>query len=258
MRNMLKNLLREKDVLCGCFIQIPSPEIVEMARNYDYVILDYEHGHMTRGKLLDMVRAAEGVDLAVMVRIPEVEPVTINKILDMGVSALLVSNISSAEEARRLAAATHYYPEGIRGACPFTRANYYGSGQAGDKYYAKMNSDIFVAATIENLDGVKEMREIIRTDGIDAIGVGIFDMSVAMGIPGQTNSPEVRAVVRDAVEAAMNSGKIFTTMIMEPEEVRGLQQDVCRLVMCGAPELSLQNYLNTTAERVHKLLKERS
>ena len=258
MRKALKELLREKKTLCGCFIQIPSPDLVEMARKYDYVILDYEHGHITRERLLDMVRAAEAVDLAVMVRLPEVDPAAINRILDMGVSALLVSSISSAEEARRLAAATHYYPEGTRGACPFTRANYYGSGEAGDVYYAKMNRDIFVAATIEDLNGVREMKEIIETEGIDALGVGIFDLSVAMEIPGQTNSAQVRAVADSAVEAARSCGKLFTTMIMEPEEVCGIDTDVCRLVMCGAPEMSLQNYLNATAERVHQLLDERS
>lgn len=258
MRKRLKDLLREKKALCGCFIQCPSPEIVEMARKYDYVILDYEHGHITRDKLLDMVRAAEAVDLAVMVRIPEVSPVTINKILDMGVSALLVSNVSSAEEARRLAAATHYYPEGTRGACPFTRANYYSSGAPGDTYYAEMNRDIFVAATIEDLSGVAEMNDIIQTDGIDALGVGIFDLSVAMEIPGQVDSPNVHAVVHDAVQAARSCGKLFTTMVMRPDEVCGLERDVCRLIMCGAPEAHLQNYLNATAERVHQLLDQPS
>lgn len=256
MRKKLKDLLQERGTLCGCFIQIPSPEIVEMARKYDYVILDYEHGHITRDRLVDMIRAAEAVDLAVMVRIPEVDPATINKVLDIGASALLVSSISSAEEARRLAAATHYYPEGTRGACPFTRANYYGSGEAGDSYYEKMNRDIFVAATIEDLNGAREMREIIGTDGIDALGVGIFDLSVAMDIPGQTDSAEVRSVVHGAIEAARACGKLFTTMVMEPDEVRGINTDVCRLIMCGAPELSLQNYLNATAERVHQLLNE--
>lgn len=257
MRKRIKELLLEKETLCGCFIQTPSPEIVEMARKYDYVILDYEHGHITRDRLTDMVRAAEAADLAVMVRIPEVDPVAINKILDVGVSALLVSSISSAEEARSLAAATHYYPEGTRGACPFTRANYYGSGEAGDVYYKKMNRDIFVAATIEDLNGVKEMQEIIGTDGIDALGVGIFDLAVAMDIPGQTSSTEVRSVVSSAIEAVRDCGKLFTMMIMEPDEVREINTDVCRLVMCGAPERNLQNYLNTTAERIRQLLNER-
>lgn len=255
MRKVLRNLLQEKQVLCGCFIQIPSPEVVEMARKYDYVIIDYEHGHIAHEQLVEMVRAAESVDLAVMVRIPSVDPITINRILDIGVSALLVSEISSADEAHKLAAATRYYPEGTRGACPFTRANYYSSGSARDEYYTKANRDTFVIATIENMSGVQEMREIINTAGIDGIGVGIFDMSVAMGLPGQTNSPEVRAVVNDAIKEARRSGKIFTTMIMDPEEAAGVEQDVCRLVMCGAPEMHLQNYLNATVEKVRQLLK---
>lgn len=254
MRKVLRNLLQEKGTLCGCFVQIPSPELVEMCRDFDYVIIDYEHGHITHGDLVQMVRAAESVDLAVMVHIPEIEERVIGQVLDLGVTSLLVSNVSSVEDARRLVQLTHYHPEGTRGACPFTRANYYSSGLPGDVYYRKFNEDLFVIATIENTNGVREMEEIISTDGIDALGVGMFDLSVSMGIPGQVTHPEIQGVIDTAVAAARKRNKIFTAMVMSPEEATTMDKDVIRLIMSGSPESVIQNYLRKTATSIRKAI----
>ncbi|WNX89498.1 aldolase/citrate lyase family protein [Emergencia timonensis] len=136
MRKNLRTLLAENDCLFGCFVQIPSPEIVEMARHFDYVIIDGEHGHISHEQMLSMIRAAEAVDLAVMVRISDIDPILINQVLDMGITSLLVPNVSSKEDAVTLVDAAYYPPLGNRGACPFTRANYYGSDTPAD-YYKK-------------------------------------------------------------------------------------------------------------------------
>lgn len=254
MRRVLRNLLKEKGSLCGCFVQIPSPELVEMCRGFDYVIIDYEHGHITHGDLVRMVRAAESVDLAVMVRIPEINERIIGQVLDLGVTSLLVSNVSNARDARKLVELTHYHPEGTRGACPFTRANYYSSGLPGNVYYHKFNEDVFIIATIENMEGVRELKEIIGIDGIDALGVGMFDLSVSMGIPGQVTHPEIKKVIANAVDAARKENKIFTAMVMSSEEMKTMDKNVIRLIMSGSPESVIQNYLTKTASEIRKAI----
>lgn len=254
MRKIIRELLRERQYLYGCFIQIPSPELVEMARDYDYIIIDYEHGHISHEQMLSMVRAADAVDLAVMVRIPDLNANMINKILDMGVSGLIASNISTVVDAQKLVSLTHYEPIGSRGACPFTRANYYGFGSNRNTYYEKMNQDIFILATIEDTTGVENMTEILNTDGIDGIGTGQFDLSVSFGIPGQINHPKVQEVVKMAEEAARQANKIYTVMLMDPSEATDFPGDVCRLMMCGAPELHIQQYLKDTVAQLRKTL----
>lgn len=253
MRNTLRTLLKEKEYLLGCFIQIPSPEVVEMARYFDYVIIDCEHGHISQDQLLSMVRAAEAADLAVMVRISNIDPILINRILDMGVTSLLVPNVSSRQEAISLVAAAHYPPLGNRGACPFTRANCYGGGSASD-YYKKTNEDVFIAATIEDADGLADMEEIIRLDSIDCIGTGQFDLSVSLGVPGQIDHPKVQAAAAEAESLAEKYGKIYTTMIMEPNDSKNISSKACRLIMCGSPEIQFQNYLRDTALLARKHL----
>lgn len=253
MRKNLRTLLEEKEHLFGCFVQIPSPEIVEMARHFDYVIIDGEHGHITRSQLLTMVRAAEAVDLAVMVRIAAIDPILINQILDMGVTSLLVPNVSSEEDAIALVAAAHYPPLGNRGACPFTRANYYGSDAPAD-YYKKTNEDLFIVATIEDTGGLADMEKIISLSGIDCIGTGQFDLSVSLGLSGQIDHPKVRDAAAKAENLAEQYGKIYTTMIMEPSDSQDIVSKACRLIMCGSPEIQIQNYLRDTAREARNHL----
>lgn len=254
MRKNLRTLLAENGRLFGCFVQIPSPEIVEMARHFDYVIIDGEHGHISHEQMLSMVRAAEAVDLAVMVRISDIDPVLINRILDMGVTSLLVPNVSSRKDAITLVKAAFYPPLGNRGACPFTRANYYGSTAAAD-YYKKTNEDLFIVATIEDAQGLAEMEDIISLDGIDGLGTGQFDLSVSLGVAGQIDHPKVREAAAKAEALAEKYGKIYTKMIMEPADSRYISGKACRLIMCGSPEMQIQNDLQATVCEARKHLK---
>ncbi|MEY8299242.1 aldolase/citrate lyase family protein [Emergencia timonensis] len=246
MRKNLRTLLAENDCLFGCFVQIPSPEIVEMARHFDYVIIDGEHGHISHEQMLSMIRAAEAVDLAVMVRISDIDPILINQVLDMGITSLLVPNVSSKEDAVTLVDAAYYPPLGNRGACPFTRANYYGSDTPAD-YYKKTNEDLFIVATIEDAQGLAEMEDIISLDGIDCLGTGQFDLSVSLGVAGQIDHPKVREAAAKAEVLAEKHGKIYTSMIMEPSDSRDITGKACRLIMCGSPEIQIQNDLQDTA-----------
>ena len=254
MRKNLRTLLTENDRLFSCFVQIPSPENVEMARHFDYVIIDGEHGHISHEQMLSMVRAAEAVDLAVMVRISDIDPVLINRILDMGITSLLVPNVSSRKDAITLVKAAFYPPLGSRGACPFTRANYYGSSAPAD-YYKKTNEDLFIVATIEDAQGLAEMEDIISLDGIDGLGTGQFDLSVSLGVAGQIDHPKVREAAAKAEALAEKYGKIYTKMIMEPADSQSISSKACRLIMCGSPEIQIQNDLQGTVCEARKHLR---
>ena len=44
---------------------------------------------------------------------------------------------------------------------------------------------------VESPEGIANIEDIIRVEGIDVIGVGKVDLAVALGIPGQTEDPRV-------------------------------------------------------------------
>jgi len=203
----------------GTILQFPCPEIVEMIKEagYDYIIIDNEHSYATQEQTLQMLRAAECVGIPAMLRIPHIEENIVKTALDMGFSAIRAPTVSSVEDALCLIQYAKFPPDGKRGACPFVRANRFG-GMDKAAFYEKANRDLVLAVNIEGEEGVRNMEEIIRLDGIDIINVGRVDLSVALGVPGQTNHPLVEQEVRRVSALCVKYGKYSGTYIERPEQ----------------------------------------
>jgi len=87
--------------------------------------------------------------------------------------------------------ACKYPPRGYRSFGP-VRASLY----AGTDYVAHANDDLVVMPMIETAEAVKNIDDILRVPGVDAIYVGPSDLSLALGCKprlDQTDPPVVEA-----------------------------------------------------------------
>ena len=98
----LRRKLAEPRPLLGMGITTPLPAVVEMAgaAGYDYVFIDLEHTTLDLRDVEQLVRAAELVDVASIVRVPALAPDAIRRVLEVGADAVKVPHVTSAEEAR--------------------------------------------------------------------------------------------------------------------------------------------------------------
>ena len=71
-------------------------------------------------------------------------------------------------------------------------------------------------------EGVKNFDEIIRTPGLTAVFLGPVDLSVAMGLKGDTNAPEVREALLEMVRRAGKGGVPVGALGLDPVFVREL------------------------------------
>ena len=219
MRKAFRDLLESKEKYFGTILQFPCPEMIEIlaASGSRYVIIDNEHSQATYEQTLTMLRTADSVGLPAMIRLPEISEDAIKKALDMGFSALRLPTVSSAEEVKRLVSYAKFAPEGIRGACPYVRANKYGAGNK-QEFYRKANEELVIAVNIEGPEGIANMESIIRQDGIDIINVGRADLAVALGFPGEITHPKVEKAVRDVANLAYKYKKCSGAFIRAPED----------------------------------------
>lgn len=219
MKKNFRDLLKSERKFVGTILQFYSPECIEIlaAAGYDYIIIDNEHSCATMEQTVNMLRTADSVGIAAMIRIPEIQEDRIKKALDMGFSAIRIPTVSTEEQAREIVKYAKFPPIGERGACPFVRANEYGAG-GGKEYYSRANEELVIAVNIEGAEGVKNMEKIIAVDGIDIINVGRVDLSVSLGVPGQTSHPLVEKAVRDVSDLCMKYGKCSGTYIDGPEQ----------------------------------------
>lgn len=228
----------------GTILQIPSEELVEILgyAGMDYIVLDMEHCPMSSAKIVSMIRAAEAVGIVPLVRVPYVEDEdSIKKALDAGAAGLFIPNISTPEQARLAVQYARFAPIGNRGACPYTRANWFG-GDDVTSFYERSNKRTFIALLVEGSEGIENLPEIAKVDGIDAINVGTVDLAVNIGIPGQLNHPNIKNAIKKAAELAAENGKTLAYFCFDPhnaEEVR--DWNGVGFYLCTIPESILLN-----------------
>ncbi len=200
--------MRKGEIAFGCQFNSPSAEQVELLAiaGYDYVIFDGEHGNFTLKDLEEQSRVAQMCGLTPVGMAPDVELPTIHSFLERGIMGIHAPNITTKEDAEKLAEGCRYAPEGRR-SLSFSRAAHFGFGPPRPEYMAHANSQIVVMALIEHVDALDNLDGILSVDGIDFYGIGPKDLAQSMGLPGQMEHPRVKEFTKLVTDAVHSAGK---------------------------------------------------
>ena len=95
----------------------------------DYVIIDTEHGPFTEESTGDMIRAMQLHGAEPFVRVRDSARAAVLHALDLGARGIIIPDVQSADEARRLVQYAKYFPMGARGFA-FSRSAEYGFSPA--------------------------------------------------------------------------------------------------------------------------------
>ncbi|MDX2157803.1 MAG: aldolase/citrate lyase family protein [Hyphomicrobiaceae bacterium] len=225
-RRSFAELVRSGKPVLGTWTQITAEECVDIlgAAGLEFTIVDCEHSHFGIETAERLFRACDANGMAPVVRAPSNDRVFIGRALDAGASAVLVPGISSADDAMRAVAATRYAPDGARGACPCVRASgHYTTDWPG--YVAGQRHEVGIIALVETREGLDNVEAIARVEGLLAMMVGPFDLSVALGRDGDYLHPECQAALERMLTAAeaANLPVIVPLFSPEPEAARRQQ-----------------------------------
>lgn len=193
----LKAKLKNGGLVIGTMIsEIRNPNLVYMLAQcgFDFFIIDNEHGAYSPETISNMIAAARGAGISIVVRIPEIRREAIMKPLDSGAAGLLVPMVNTADQAKEIMTYAKYPPMGERGVALSRAHSSYGRPNAAE-YLNQANQTTFIAVQAESPQAIENLESIASTPGVDAIFVGPADLSVGMGIPGQITHPkEVEAI----------------------------------------------------------------
>ena len=209
----LRARLDRGEVVFGCFTLLVEPPFVEMLgrAGFDFVLTDCEEvpGDSYGGRLEELVRAADSVDLATLVRPVENVPGAINRALNTGAQGVFIPHVRTAQEAHEVVEATRYPPRGRRGAAPVIRAAGFGT-EPWDAYYARSEAENLVFVMIEDQEAVANIDEIVAVEGIDGVLVGTWDLSVEMGHARYgPPAPPVMELVEQVIAATRGAGLLM-------------------------------------------------
>jgi 2-keto-3-deoxy-L-rhamnonate aldolase RhmA len=202
----LKESLRTRGLAVGTWIQSRTPVACEAAAaaGFDFVILDMEHGSFGWEGALELIRAGATGRLSPVIRLPEPTLPALKAALDIGAEGLLIPGLRTAEEAAQVIEAAKFEPRGRRGPCPWVR----GAGcsaVAWADYMAWCDRNRVIWAVIETPEALENV-EALAGSGLDGFILGPFDLSMALGLQGRTDHPQVVQGLERAVAAGVKAG----------------------------------------------------
>ncbi len=187
----------------GTILSIDHPAVVEIAKlsGFDWLWIDAEHGRFNELSAATACAITAG-HVPTFVRVPDKSETTIKRYLDIGADGIILPQVSSLADARNIAQAALYPPNGQR-SVGIARAHDYGLRFA---EYVKDRSYSLIAQ-IENLAGISEVDRIVQEPYIDAIIVGPYDLSGSCGVPGDIACDQVQQGIAVVLAACKRAGK---------------------------------------------------
>lgn len=152
----------------GCWVNILDPAVGELvgACGYQYGLIDMEHSPTTLDSVLPMIRAVQYGGARAIVRVPDKQSHWIGRLMDMGADGVMVPMVNNADEAREVADAAVYAPEGTRGmAAGIVRATRYGVDTA--EYLENYRKNFMLMIQIESREAMEQAEAIAAVPGVD-------------------------------------------------------------------------------------------
>lgn len=250
MAPSFRKKLTEGKPLAGTLITIASPTVTEILAHsgFDWLFIDMEHSTITLQDAEGMIRAVNNKTHCI-IRCPSNDEAWIKRCLDLGADGIILPRINSRREAEYAVRCAKYPPVGER-SVGITRAH--GYGMHFNEYMQRANDDIALILQCEHIDGVHALREIVQTEGVDAIFVGPYDLSASMNKTGKVEDPEVKDGINQIREICITQEMPLGIFGTTPEAVETYRQNGFNLLAVGVDSMMLANQAKHMVGQIKK------
>lgn len=236
----LRSCFNKPGISPGTFLGLASSSAIEIAAlaGCDWVLLDLEHGGATLEQVGPSVQAAAAAGVGLVVRVPQPDRSVVGWVLDQGVAGVMLPRIDSAEQAREYATYFDYPPTGQRGVASYTRSAGWGS------HSVRTTARGLCIVQIETVGAMSELADIAALEGIDSLFIGPLDLSFALGVPEDMDSPVFREAFAQVVEQAHAHNLPVGSLISDPARIPFMQEQGIDYLALGSDALALRRGLS--------------
>lgn len=259
MENRVKTKLRNGEIVLGMEMFIPHPRMVELLgqAGFDVMILEYEHLAINPETMEDLVRTAEIYGMTSLFRpeqtfndLPPMQQTV--KSLKLGCQIVMVPHVDTAEAVQRAVEAVKYPPLGKRG---IARVDRYSWGLMADEpiseFIRESNENSMIFAILESPEAVANIDEILSVEGLDAVGFGHQDFSIAAGL-ATDSAPEVEEARQVIEDAARRHGKYMWSTVRNLDDIPGQIERGFQIFFLGADVVHLTRRYRELVDGVHE------
>jgi len=238
--NRLKGALTRRQPAFGVIATIPSVQSMQVLANagLDWVLIDLEHAPIDLAAAHAMIVATAGTAAVPWVRVPSVSSTLVKPAMDFGALGICFPMIATRQQAEAAARVIRYPPAGERLWGPFYAPLRWGRSMA--EYIQSANDAMQAIITIESGEAVRNIDEIVSVPGIDLAFIGTGDLAMSLGVPGQLDHPELKAVVAAAEAGILRSSVALGGVARTPDQAKQLLDRGYSAIVLGFDWLLLQ------------------
>lgn len=216
--NRLKRLWRNGGVAVGAIATIPSVQTVQiMAQSgLDWILIDMEHSAIDAQMAHAMIAATSGTPLVPWVRVASEAAWHAKLPLDLGALGICFPMTTSRVAAEAVVRAVRYPPAGERFWGPFYAPPRW--GMSAQDYLDCANDEVLSIGTVEHIDALKTIEDVVSTPGLDLLFIGPGDLATSMGLKGKADHPEVIAAIRKLEDPIRDSPVLLGGVATNPDQ----------------------------------------
>ncbi len=221
--------------------------IILKNNGFDFVLVDSEHGAFDYSTLLDIAMKAKLAGIDCIVRLSDNSRRDITKMMDGGMTGLLLPMTNTADDIKQVVKYAKYAPIGQRGIST-TRIHTLYNPPKLELYMEQANAYTKIYAQIETKQGVDNCLDILNVEGVEGVFMGPNDLSCDLGILGGDQKPLYDCIEKVGAAAA-KAGKPWGIITTKQELIDCAKAN-------GATLLSYGSELNMMIDACKKIVKE--
>lgn len=257
LRNAARERLEAGQLGLGVILrQARTVDIAPIMRScgYDWLFLDLEHNSMDLDTAVQIAVAALGAGIAPVARVPAGQLWLATRFLDGGGLGIVVPHVDTAAEAREIAQALRYPPQGHRsvaGGLP-----HFGYAKIGfPATVAGIDAATLVIVLLETPTAIANADAIAAVPGIDSLLIGPHDLAMELGIPGGFSDECIVAAHQTVCDACRAHGKFAGAGFVTDEKL--LRRYIgmgARLILPGSDLTMMVRAATETAAAMRTIL----
>jgi len=253
--NRLREVLSSGKVALGAGVASGSPEVIEAIgrADLDYVWLDLQHqnfGPYDSDRLGNLVRAAETTGTCLLVRVPFLQSSVIGKVLDAGVSNVLVPEVANQEEVSRAISAAKFNADAGFGhrSVPLSKGTAW--VYLDEDMLKEIDGTTMIGIMIEQKSLVDGLGTTISLKGVDFVYLGFNDLSLSLGLPLNRKSRVLddyeNKILQHCMKAGIPIGRTAASLETASKSIR----EGYKLLTLGFDVLIFQQHLDEFARQL--------
>ena len=208
------------NIMIGTWAEIPTPYATHIMSKagLDFSIIDMEHGVIGFEQAQNMIFAAHSEGKEAYIRVPSIEEAWVLRALDTGCDGIVCPQVSGEKDIDEIIRLSYFTPGGDRGFNPYITAGGYAGGKK--DYFETENARIKIVVILEGKEVFENLDAVLRHKEIDIVYIGQYDLSMALGVPGDVTHPLVLEKMDAAVKDIRRYGKMAGCMVHSVKEAK--------------------------------------